>query len=157
MNSEEKDWEFWEQPLDSVKSLQAFLAAEAARDQGTVVFSEFVFGMLDAVHARKLPVDEIDTIREVAGGVSGLDVARLLADMNKPKMRERIARDYAVAVEEHGIFGTPTLLFPEGEAVFVKSAPCPEGKAEAVFDTVRNLSQQLSHVRELKKPRRPES
>jgi hypothetical protein len=157
VNSQDEGWVFWEQPPEEVKGLRAFLAAEAVRDQGEKIFREFVFALLAAVHERKLPVQEADTIREAARQVEGLDLERLERDMEQPSLRERIAQDYRAGVDEHGVFGTPTLLFPDGDAVFLKmTPPAPEDQAHSLFDTIQTLSEDRPYVQELKKPRRPE-
>lgn len=156
VNAEDEEWLFWEQPVDEARSLRAFLAAEAARDQGEPVFRAFVDRLLTAVHERKMPVHAVDTIRDVARETPGLDVDRLMQEMEAPELRQRISRDYQRAVDEEGVFGTPTFLFPDGDAVFVKMTPAPPDDALSLFESVRDLSQSRPYIRELKKPRRPE-
>jgi predicted DsbA family dithiol-disulfide isomerase len=156
VNSEDEEWRFWEQPLDGAKSLRAFLAAEAVRDQGEDVFGEFLLALLRAVHEEKQPVQAADTINEAAVRVPGLDVDRMTRDMERPELRDRIAEDYRAGVEELGVFGTPTLRFGDGDPVFVKTTLPPEEQARPLFDSVRQLSTEQPFAREFKKPRKPE-
>lgn len=156
VNSQDVDYVFWEQPEGEAKSLLAFLAAESARDQGQVIFQEFVFQLLEAVHQRKMRVHELETITDVAARVPGLDWNSLLSGMRNLDLRQKIAEDYREAVDLHGVFGTPTLLFDGGDAVFLKMTPSPAGEALDMFRMVRELSCGRTFVQELKKPRKPE-
>lgn len=156
MNAEEGGQPFWEQSPEQAKSLNGFLAAEAARDQGEKIFDEFVFALLGQVHQDKQPIDDLSTIKQAAAGVAGLDEGRLLRDMQKPDLRTRIRDDYQTGRDELGIFGTPTLQFPGGEPVFVKmKPPAPLDEAPAVFRHIRSLSTEQPYLQEIKKPRKP--
>ena len=139
-----------------MRALRAFLAAEAARDQGEDVFRGFHLELLRAIHERKMPVQDGETIKEAASQVPGLDFDRLESDLERPELRERIAGDYRRAVDREGIFGTPTLLFPGGDAVFVKTAIPPAEDAMGMFEAVESMGRNRAYLRELKKPRRPE-
>ena len=157
VNSEDEGYRFWEQPVDGAKSLRAFLAAEAVREQSGALVQEFVFALLQTVHAKKMAVHDPDTIRAAAGEVPDLDVERMLRDMERTELRERIAGDYRDGHDELGVFGTPTLRFGDADPVFLKmSPPAPEEDALALFQSIRELSQNRPFVQELKKPRRPE-
>lgn len=157
VNNEQDDWKFWEQPVDGPRSLQAFLAAEAVRDQGEKIADKFVFSLLECVHQKKMKVHELDTIKAAAQQVPGLDVDAMLQGMKRPDLRQRIQQDYQDAADNYGVFGTPTLLFSDGEPVFLKmSPPAPSDQAQSLFDSVRALSLDRPYVQEMKKPRRPE-
>lgn len=157
VNNEQDGWRLWEQPADGPKSLQAFLATEAVRDQGEEIADKFVFALLECVHAKKMKVHEMDTIKEAAGQVPGLDVDAMLRGMKNSDLRQRIQQDYDEATNNYGVFGTPTFLFSGGDAVFLKmSPPAPPDEATSLFDSVRALSLERPYVQELKKPRRPE-
>lgn len=156
VNSEDDSWIFWDQALDEAKGLRAFLAAEAVRDQGDVVFQRFVFDLLHAVHEAKQPVQALATIEQVAGQVPGLDVDRMARDKERLELRQRIAADYEEGVNQNGVFGTPTILFPEGDPIFLKMGRPPPEDALPLFDSIQSLSQRRRYLLELKKPRRPE-
>lgn len=157
VNSEDEAYRFWEQPVDGAKSLRAFLAAEAVKDQSEALFQEFVFALLRTVHLQKMPVDDADTIEAAARSVPSLDVERMMRDMERSELRERIAGDYRDGHDELGVFGTPTLRFDDADAVFLKMRPpAPEEDSLALFQSIRELSQNRPFVQELKKPRRPE-
>ncbi len=157
VNSQDEDWVFWEQSVDDVRGLRAFLAAEAVRNQGEAAFRAFMLALLRAVHERKMPVHELDTIKGAADQTPNLDVDRMLQDMKRSDLRDRIARDYREGVDEFGVFGTPTFRFEGGDPVFVKATIPPQEDALSFFESLRSFSAHRPYVRELKKPRRPES
>src|SRR5205807_8182279 len=106
----------------------------------------------------KKRVHEPETIDQAAGEVAGLDLQRLHRDMEDQGLRRKIEQDYLRGVEQLGVFGTPTFLFPDGEPVFLKMSPPARGReAASLFETVRSLSLERPYVQELKKPRRPDS
>lgn len=156
VNSSEEDWFFWEQPEDGPRSLRAFLAAEAVRDQGDEVFRDFAWSLLQAVHVNKMPLHLPATLDEAIQSTPGLDGDRLRADMQRPELRQRIADDYRMAVDRYGIFGTPTYLFADGDPLFVKMTPPAAEDAVELLRSFEKMSQKRPYLQELKKPRRPE-
>lgn len=156
VNSEDEGWLMWEQSVDDTRSLRAFLAAEAVREQGDAAFRAFHLGLLRAVHERKMPVHDLETMEQAAKQTPGVDVQRVLRGMDRPELRERIAQDYGRGVDEYGVFGTPTFLFDGGDAVFVKTSIPPADDSLPFFEALQRFSEQRPYVRELKKPRRPE-
>ncbi len=157
VNNEDEGWTFWSQQTDGPRSLRAFLAAEATRDQGDEIHQKFVFALLEAVHQKKMKLQDPDTIESVARQVPGLDVQSMLSNMDTEEMRSRIERDYQEAADQYGVFGTPTLLIPGGDPVFLKmSPPAPSDEAVSLFASVRVLSAERPYVQEMKKPRKPD-
>lgn len=88
----------------------------------------------------------------MAEGV-GLDTDKFRKDLNDRHLLDRLAKDHTFAVETLGVFGTPTLVFPEQKAVFLKMAPPPSpGEAVSVFEDVRCLAEERYQIKELKRP-----
>jgi len=93
------------------------------------------------------------TLNQVAESV-GLEMDRFRKDLGDRRLLVRLAEDHTFAVETLGIFGTPTLVFPEQQAVFLKMAPPPSpGEAVAVFEDVRRLAESRHQIKEIKKPK----
>lgn len=158
VNNNDSDWRFWKQPAGDVRSMYAFLAIEAVRDQDEALTTPLVMALLRAVHEDRRQPNDLEMIREVAQGVGGIDVQRMVREMADPQLRERIAADYERATNEYGIFGTPTLLFEGGEPVFLKmSPPAPQPEAGDLFSVVQRMSTDMSYVQEVKKATRPET
>ncbi len=101
---------------------------------------------------RKSDIEDMKVIIRVAQGV-GLEMARFQEDFSRHQSLDRLAEEHTFAVERLGIFGTPTLVFPAGQAVFLKmsSPPSPE-ESLAVFRELSNLACHRLNILEIKRP-----
>ena len=154
VNSKEgPDWKLWEQPDDyPSRGRNAFQAAEAARGQGGAVFDAFHYALLKARHEDKRDIADPATLIEVAESV-GLGMDRFRNDLSDRRLLDKLAADHTFAVETLGVFGTPTMVFPEQQAIFLKMSPPPSPEeALSVFEDVRRLSVDRQQIRELKRP-----
>ena len=92
------------------------------------------------------------TLHKVAEDV-GLEMDRFRKDLVNRRLLDRLAEDHTFAVETLSVFGTPTLVFPEHKAIFLKMAPPPShGEAVAVFKDVRRLVERRHQITEIKRP-----
>lgn len=151
----EPEWKLWEQGEDyPSRGLRAFWASEAARRQGEAAFGRFHIALLKARHEERRDIASIDTLSEVAETV-GLDMKQFDQDLSDRRLLDRLAEDHTFAVNTLGIFGVPTLVFPERQAVFVRlsSPPSPED-CIPLFHELRHLAQMRPYVEEVKRPRR---
>ena len=158
VNSQEgPDWKLWEQPEGyPSRGLRAFWAAEAARNQGEALFAAFHIDLLRARHEQRRKINDIDTLSEVGEGAH-LDMTRFQEDLKDRRLLAKLAEDHAFAVEKLSVFGTPTLVFPEGRAVFLKMSNPPTPKeCLPVFKELRQLVEQRDYVLEVKRPQRPQ-
>jgi 2-hydroxychromene-2-carboxylate isomerase len=153
INDTREGWTVWSAPKDEhVRGRLAFSAAESSRRQGR--FDEFHSALLDAHHDEKLDLEELETIR-TAAATAGLDWDRTLADIADPTILEGLARDHTRAVDELGVFGTPTFVFAGDQAAYVRIRPAPEGpEALEVFDELARTIGTWTYVREIKRPDR---
>jgi len=155
-NQNGPDWKLWEQPEDyPSRGRQAFLAAEAARCQGEAAFDRFRMALLRAKHEQSRDIADVNTLIEVAVS-SGLEMPRFQEDLSNRQLLAKLAEDHALAAESLSVFGTPTIVFPEGQIVFLKmmSAPPPE-ECLQLFMEIRHLAEQRQYVQEVKRPARP--
>ncbi len=131
--------------------MRPFRAAEAARRQGKTAFAAFHHALLEAGHVRGSDIQDRSVLERVARDV-GLDLARFREDFPSPRALTRLAEQHTFAVETLGIFGTPTLVFPEGQAVFLKMAspPSPQ-ESPAVFAELSLLARRRN-ILEVKRP-----
>ncbi|MDP6100999.1 MAG: DsbA family protein [Dehalococcoidia bacterium] len=156
-NSQEgPGWKLWEQPDDyPSRGLWAFRAAEAARCQGKDAFNRFHSTLLRARHQQGKDLSDRNVLAEVASGV-GLDMPRFQEDLKRRELLSSLAEDHRTAVEEFGVFGTPTVVFPGGRAVFIKLTEVPPaGDALALFHELMQISTVRTYVLEIKRPQRP--
>jgi len=131
------------------KGFPAFLAATAASDQGEPLANRFRIDLQRARHEDGLPVDDPVTHRRVATQ-SGLDVARWERDLQSATY-DVLAREHEEAVRK-GVFGVPTLVWPEGRSYYVKITDLvPAGRAVALYDAIETV-QRFAEVVEIKTP-----
>jgi len=157
VNSKEgPQWKVWKQPADYIsRGLPAFRAAEAARRQGNEAFDRFHYALLAAKHEHKQDIADMNILAEAAGGV-GLDIARFQKDLSAHGLLSRLADDHTFAVDSLGVFGTPTLVFAENQAVYLKmAAPPPPEDSLGVFAEIHHLAEKRRYILEAKRPQRP--
>ena len=152
--SQQEGWTVWDAPeTEEVRGRLSFKAAEAARRQHK--FDEFHMPMLRAKHRDNLDIEDVAVVERVAVE-SGLDLERFRKDVADPQIIHALARDHQHAVSEHGVFGTPTLVFPGGAAVYVRLSELVEGdEAVRLFDEVISIASTEPHILEIKRPTKP--
>ena len=96
----------------------------------------------------------MDTLLAVADGAN-LDMLRFQKNLAEPRRLNKLAEDHIFAVENLGVFGTPTLVFSQSQAVFVKlSAPPPLKECLGVFMDIYHLAGKRQYIQEIKRPQR---
>ncbi len=151
VNSKDDGWTVWDAPAaDRVRGRLAFKAAEAARRQGR--FDVFHPALLAARHQARSDIDDVRVIERVAED-SGLDLERFRRDVDDPSIMQALARDHMQGVAKHGVFGTPTFVFPNGASAYIRLAEAPAG-AEAVdlYDRMIGMAADEPRVLEIKRP-----
>ncbi|HYM66926.1 MAG TPA: DsbA family protein, partial [Patescibacteria group bacterium] len=117
VNSRREGWTIWKSaPDETVTGKLAFQAAEAARRQGR--FDDLHMPLLHAHHRDGLSIDERGVVERIAGA-AGLDMKRFRSDVADPTILEALARDHQEGIAQHGVFGTPTFVFPDGAAAYI--------------------------------------
>ncbi|MER3437627.1 MAG: hypothetical protein C4346_08585 [Chloroflexota bacterium] len=156
-SAEGPDWKLWEQPSDfKSRSRDAFHAAIAARRQGEESFLRFHYALLDLKHIQGKDHGRRSTLVE-AGELAELDMPRFLSDLEDRRLLAEIGRDYLEGREHFGVFGTPTFVFPNGAAAYLKMRPAPPAEeAMTVFQEFVHTVRDRSYVVEIKRPKRPE-
>jgi len=147
------EWKIWEQPEGyPTRGLGAFWAAEAARQQGEASFHSFHIALLRAKHEQQRDIADMNTLIEVAHDTR-LEMKRFKNDLSNRQLLTKLAKDHTFAVEKLGVFGTPTLVFPERQAIFLKMSPPPLPKeCLSVFMELFNLAYQRRNIYEVKRP-----
>lgn len=154
VNSIEEGWTIWDAPdTDDVKGRLPFMAAEAARRQDR--FDAIHMPLLHARHRDRRNINDISIVERIAEE-SGLELERFRRDMADPDIVRALARDHQQAVAEHGVFGTPTFIFPNGEAAYVKLSEAPSGAdALVIFDRLLAVALAEPRILEIKRPDKP--
>jgi predicted DsbA family dithiol-disulfide isomerase len=149
------DWYLWEQP-DSYESrgLLAFRAQIAARRQSDEAFTRMQYALLSARHEQDRDITRRETMLELAREVN-LDLAVFKRDLDDRSLMEAIGEDYREARLRHNVFGTPTFVFPEGTAAYLKLLPPPpEAAAVAFFNEFVATVRDRSFIHEIKRAKR---
>jgi predicted DsbA family dithiol-disulfide isomerase len=150
------EWKLWEQPADyKSRGRDAFHGAIAARNQGEDAFQRFHLALLNAKHVEGKEHSRRETLLEAAKAAE-LDLARFERDLNDRSLLARIGADYEEAREKYGVFGTPTFVFPDGAAAYIKMRPAaPAADAVAVFEDFVKTVQGRPYISEVKRPTKP--
>ena len=156
VNSKEgPDWKIWEQPEDyHFRGFLALRAGEAARRQGKEAFERFHLALLRARHEDRRDIADRDVLVDVATSV-GLDAARFREDLADRSLVEKIVQDHTEAVEQHGVFGTPTFVFPNGASAFLKILRTPDEDAPRLLELLSEVMGSWGYIGEIKRPQPP--
>jgi predicted DsbA family dithiol-disulfide isomerase len=153
-NIQGPDWKIWEQPEEyKSRGLWALRAGEAAKLQGKETFDRFHLALLRARHEQKREIADPLVLTEVARE-SGLDAVRFQRELSDRSLLVKIGEEYTHGAQEHGIWGTPTLVLENGQAAYLKLRPAPTGEeAVKLFEELFNLIRNRPYVIELKRPK----
>ncbi len=152
-SNEGTEWKIWEQSDDyNANGLLAFRAAEAARRQGEEVFCKFHYALYEARHKKYRNIADISRVTEVAES-AGLDMFRFKKDIRDARILDTLAEDHTYAAGTLKIFGTPTLVFPENQAVYLKMTSVPSNEESLlIFTEIRNIAEKRRIILEIKRP-----
>ena len=154
VNSKDEGWTVWDAPAgERVRGRLAFMAAEAARRQDR--FERFHATLLRGRHEGRINIDEVEAIEQVAED-SGLELDRFRRDVADPTILAALERDHTHAVTVHGVFGTPTFVFPNGASAYIRIAEVPVADdATKMFDSLIAIAADEQRVLEIKRPVKP--
>ena len=142
---------YWKQSWATANSeLRGFIAAEAARQQGSESFSRFHDVLEQAVHEQLLELGDESTLIGAAQ-LAGLDVNRFRSDWVDPQLAQIAQHSHEQAVERLNVSGTPTLVFPNGHSFHLELNEIPT-KTDALetFHVTETLVLQLPYIRQLR-------
>ena len=155
VNSKEgDDWKAWEQGDTYVsRGLWPLRGGVAARAQGTDAHNEYMEKLLRAKHVEREDVRTRESIIYIAVA-AGLDVEEFTRVIDDPSTLTRIGEDHEVALE-YGVFGTPTFVFEDGTAAFLKMFTPPEDESLSAFNDFMSIASSRKYFGELKRPQPP--
>ncbi|MBN4064223.1 DsbA family protein [Dehalococcoides mccartyi] len=155
VNSKEgDDWKAWEQGSDYVsRGLWPLRGGIAARAQSTAAHNDFMEKLLHAKHVERDDVRTRETIIEIAK-TADLDIEKFISVMDDPASLKQIGIDHEEALT-HGVFGTPTFVFEDGTAAFLKMFTPPEDESMSAFKDFMGIASKRNYFGELKRPQPP--
>ncbi len=153
-NSEEgPDFMMWEHRDYPSRGVAALVAAKAAKNQGETSFFRFHLAAFKARHDEGKDIADREVLIDIARS-AGLDVARFEHDLDREETWQAMGEDHRESKERHHVFGVPTLVWGEGQAVFVKLESIPESREERIslFDLIFDMGAKRPYLFELKRP-----
>ena len=153
-NSEKgQDFMMWEHPEYLSQSVPALVAAKAAKNQGEQLFLRFHLATFAAKHDGGKDIANQKVLRDIAK-YAGLDLVRFEQDMAREETWKAVGEDHIESKEKYDVFGVPTMVFEEGQVVFVKLASIPESRHErtSLFELIYGMGAKRPYILELKRP-----
>lgn len=154
VNSQEgPNWKLWEHPDDALsQGLLAFLAGKAAARQGQDAFERFHHALMDLRHVTRRNLTRKATMLQLAKETD-LDLEQFARDLDDPALLAEIGEDYESGRAQHGVFGTPTIVFPDGEALYFQMNPAPPlDESAALLRNLARIASDQQYLREIKRP-----
>lgn len=155
MNSKEgEDWKAWEQGEDYVsRGLWPLRGGIAARIQGTTAHNNYMEKILHAKHVERKDVRTRESIIAIAVSAD-LDTNQFTSILDNHETLAQIGIDHEDALT-HGVFGTPTFVFEDGTAAFLKMFTPPEDESLSAFKDFMSIASRRKYFGELKRPQPP--
>lgn len=146
----------WDLPDEELPApLWAHRAGIAAKRQNQPAFNRYLLALLNERHLNRVELDDLGALISIAEK-AGLDVAQFTKDLNDRTALQVIAASHQEAVNELGIFGTPTVVFPNGGTAFLKMARlASKEQAARAFHSVMDLMEGDLFIGEVKRPQPP--
>ncbi len=149
-----ESWRAWEQDdnYDS-RGLWPLRGGIAARMQGFDAHENYMADLQEYKFVERGDIRSREAVIEAARR-AGLDVNRFASDVDAADRLREIGQDHEYAVSK-GIFGTPTFIFEDGSAAFLKTFTPPEDESMAAFDGFLKMALNRPYFGELKRPQPP--
>lgn len=157
----ESGWKLWEQPEDYMprsghtdrRSLLAFWAAEAARQQGAAAFDRFRMALYHARHRDGgFDFGQRDNFTPIAERAE-LEVAQFQRDFADRSLLDALRRDHEEGRAKYQVFGVPTICFDDENAFYLKLAVVPPTEDSVpLFEELRHSITSRRWLSEIKRP-----
>ena len=152
-NPDHQAWALGDDELNG--SLWGLRAGVAAGRQGDDAMRRYLPLLLHARHVDRSDLGDRELLKRLAAEAE-LDVARFERDLDDRSTLDEIAESHTKAVEELGVFGTPTFVFENGASAFLKLIkPASPEEANKAFDALMTIMESNLFVGEVKRPQPP--
>lgn len=153
VNAPDADFKVWERPNDGTSStLRSFQAFAAAKKQGHEAFRTFHAALFRKRHVEGRNLAG-QSVLEAAATEAGLDLAQFRRDLESDEVFGQIERDFTEGQKEHGVFGTPTIIFENGLGAYLQMnyTDLPDDPV-AVWNQFVAITADTPEVIEIKRP-----
>jgi predicted DsbA family dithiol-disulfide isomerase len=120
VNARSADFKIWELPNDhSNASLCSYQAAHAARKQGDDAFRKVHAALFVKRHEDGRNLGQQKVLESVASE-AGLDLDAFRKDLESDEVFAVVKEDFTYGKKALGVFGTPTIVFENGQGAYLK-------------------------------------
>jgi hypothetical protein len=142
---------YWQQTWTTANSeLRGFIAAEAARRQGSESLSRFHDAIEHAVHEQYIELGDETTLIGAAQRAR-LDLDRFRADRHDPQLAQAAQDSHTQAVVQWNVTGTPTIIFSNKRSVHLELSEVPlEVDALEMFRRIESLAVIQPYIKQLR-------
>ena len=146
----------WDLPRENRSPARhSMQAGAAALQQGNEAFDAFVLELMKLKHSEGKDHGKRASILEAAQR-AGLNMEQFTEDLDDDELLDIVREHYESGVAEHGVFGTPTFVFPSGAAVYLQLLPAPTAEeAVPLWREFVATAEERPNFREFKRTRRP--
>lgn len=146
----------WDLPRENRSSARhSMQAGAAALQQGREAFDAFNLALMRLKHSEGKDHGKRANILEAAEH-AGLNLTQFQEDLEDDDLLDIVREHYETGVSEHGVFGTPTFVFPSGASVYLQVLPPPTAEeAVPLWREFVATAEGRPNFREFKRSRRP--
>lgn len=146
----------WDLPRENRSPARhSMQAGAAALQQGNEAFDAFILELMKLKHSEGKEHGKRASILEAAQR-AGLNMEQFTEDLDDDELLDIVREHYESGVAEHGVFGTPTFVFPSGAAVYLQLLPAPTAEeAVPLWREFVATAEERPNFREFKRTRRP--
>ncbi len=150
------DEAIWDLPRENRSPARhSMQAGAAALQQGRDAFDAFNLELMKLKHSEGKDHGKRASITEAAQR-AGLNMAQFEEDLEDDDLLDIVREHYETGLAEHGVFGTPTFVFPSGSAVYLQLLPAPTAEeAVPLWREFVATAEGRPNYREFKRTRRP--
>lgn len=144
---------YWQNTWANANSeRRGFMVASAAAAQGEFAFPQFHGALMRLVHEEHRELGDEQTLLSAAAS-TGLDIEQFQADWHDGHLGLQAFTSHNEGQEMYRVFGTPTLLFPDGQAIHLELNRVPASTTEAVslWKTILKMAQEQPIIRQIKR------
>jgi len=148
-----EDFKVWEHPEYPARGIPALVAAKAALRQGEASFKKFHRLLFKAHHHQGKDIRKRAVLLETALE-AGLDIQKFEKDLDLKENIQGIEDDYIEAKQSYNLFGVPSFVFENDEAIYVKLESVPETEEESIkmLEHLFQMGLDMPYLLELKRP-----
>jgi len=154
-----KDENFdWKNPetWSSNRSLMSLIAGKAAKRQGEDLFKRYHDKLLMSRNSQtgRIRLNDKSTLIQLAHECD-LNLDQFEFDLTSEEVIDEVSTDHNEAVNKFGVFGTPTFVFENGNAIYLKTFIPPEQNIIQNFEHFLSIAKDCSFIGEMKRPQPP--